>query len=238
MRFRREKSDSVVVIRIFQSAERSQTVLKNLYRARFRRAAAIHSSPGGSPRVEKYGVSAIGGAAAASVVGLATGAFIFWQRGIFAENRPGVLTLLLAAFAFAGAVIGWVLVRLFQRHVDEAWLARCSSTILPAETVVMAEVKISEAPRVLVVLREVEAEGPGTFAFHSPPPFPLESTTEALWDERPSIQRFSENAAHFARSIVVSRQARPRGRSFLRRLRDIEGALEFANTSLTMSAEM
>src|SRR5262249_41082912 len=114
MRFWRKNSDRVLVIGIFQSAERSQTVLKNLYRARFRRAAAIHSSPGGSLRVEKYGVRALGGAAAASVVGLATGAFIFWQGGILADSRPGVLTLLLAAFAFAGAVIGWVLVRLFS----------------------------------------------------------------------------------------------------------------------------
>src|SRR4030095_13281682 len=112
------------------------------------------------------------------------------------------------------------------------------STILPGETVVMAEVEVSEAPRVLVILRDVEAEAPVAFAFHSPPPFPVESTTQPLWDERPSSQRLSENAAHLARSIAGSRQAQPRGRSFLRRLRDVEEALEWANASLTMSAEM
>jgi cyclic beta-1,2-glucan glucanotransferase len=238
MRLRRRNGDRVLVVGIFQNAGSGQTVLKSLYRARFRRTAAIHSSAGGSPRVEKYGVSAIGGAAAASVVGLAIGAFIFWQRGIFADYQPGVLALLLASFALGGAITGWVLVRLLQQHVDETWLARCASTILAGETVVMAEVEVSEAPRVLVILRDVEAEAPVTFAFHSPPPFPVESATQPLWDERPSSQRFSENAAHLARSIAVSRQARPRGRSFLRRLRDVEGALEWANASLTMSAEM
>ena len=238
MRLWRKNGHYVLVIGIFQSPGIGRAVLKNLHRARCRRAAAIHASAGGRPRVEECGVSAIGGAVAASVVGLAVGAFIFWQRGILADYGPGVLALLLAAFVLAGALSGSVLVRLLKQHVDEALLARSASTILPGETVVLAEVEASETARVLVILRDVEAEAPVTFAFHSPPPFSVESTTQPLWDERPSSQRVSENAAHLARSIAVSREAKPRGRSFLRRLREVEGALEWANASLTMSAEM
>ena len=238
MRLWRKNGHYVLVIGIFQSPGIGRAVLKNLHRARCRRAAAIHASAGGRPRVEECGVSAIGGAVAASVVGLAVGAFIFWQRGILADYGPGVLALLLAAFVLAGALSGSVLVRLLKQHVDEALLARSASTILPGETIVMAEVEASETARVLVILRDVEAEAPVTFAFHSPPPFSVESTTQPLWDERPSSQRVSENAAHLARSIAVSREAKPRGRSFLRRLREVEGALEWANASLTMSAEM
>src|SRR6266487_6768593 len=171
MRFRQTKDDPVLVVGIFQNAGTGRAVLKNLHRARFRRVAAIHASAGRRPRVEEYGVSAVGGAAAASAVVLAVGAFIFWQRGILADYRPGVLTLLLAAFALAGALSGWILVRLLHQHVDEAWLARCASTILPDETVVMAEVEASETARVLVILGDVEAEAPVTFAFRSPPPF-------------------------------------------------------------------
>src|SRR5216110_2980820 len=236
MKLWRKNGDHVLVVGIFQSPRTGRAVLKNLNRARFGRTAAIHASAGGRPRVEEYGVSAIGGAAAA--VGVAIGTFIFWQCGILTDYRPAVLALLLAAFALASAVSGWVLVRLFRQHVDEAWLACCASTILPGETVVMAKVEVSDAPRVLVILRDVEAEAPVTFAFRSPPRFSIESTTQPLWDERPSSQRLSENAANLARSISVSRKTQPRGRSFLRRLREVEGALEWANASLAMSAEM
>ncbi len=238
MRLWRNNGDRVLVVGIFQSLGIGRAVLKNLHRARFRRVAAIHASAKRRPRIEEYGVSAIGGAAAASVVALAIGAFIFWQRGILTDYRPGVLTLLLAAFALAGALSGWILIRSLHQHVDEAWLARCASTILPDETVVMAEVEASETARVLEILRDVEAEAPVTFAFHSPPPFSAESTTRRLREERPSIQRLSENATHLASSTVVSRDAQPRGQSFLRRLREVESALEWANASLTMSAEM
>src|SRR5439155_18292118 len=51
-------------------------------------------------------------------------------------------------------------------------------------------------------------------------------------------QRLAENAARLARAIPVSRAAKPRGPSLLHRLREIEGALEWANASLTMSAEV
>ena len=239
MRLWRKKGDhDVLVVGIFQSPGTGREVLKNLHRARFGRAAAIHASAGRRPRVEEYGVSTIGGAAAVSTVGLAIGAFTLWQQGILANYRPGMLALLLTAFALAGALSGWILVRLFRHHVDETWVARCASTILPGETAVMAEVEAGETARVLVILRDVEAEAPVTFGFHSPPPFSVESTTQPLWDERPSSQRLSENAAHLARSLAVSREARRRGRSFLRRLREVEAALEWANASLTMSAEM
>jgi cyclic beta-1,2-glucan synthetase len=238
MRLWRKNGDRVLVVGIFQSPGTGRAVLKNLQRARFRRVAAIRASARGRPQVEEYGVSAIGGVVAAAAVGLAIGAFIFWQRGMLADYRPGALALLLAAFAFVGALSGWILLRLFQQHVDEAWLARCASTILPDETVVMAEVEASETARVLVILQDVEAEAPATFAFHSPSPFSVESTTRPLWEERPSIQRLSENAAHLADSLPISREVWPRGQSFLRRLREVEGALEWANTSLTMSAKM
>ena len=150
MRFGRKKGDRVLVVGIFQSPGTGRAVLKNLHRAQFRRAAAIHASAKGRQRVEEHGISAIGGSAAASVLGLALGAFIFWQRGILADYRLGVLVL--ALFALAGAFSGWVLVRLLQQHVDEAWLARCASTILPGETVVMAEVEVSEAAFTVVLI--------------------------------------------------------------------------------------
>jgi cellobiose phosphorylase len=238
MRLRRKNGDRVLVVGIFQSPGTGQTALKKLHRARFRRIAAMHSSAGSTPQVEEYGVSAIGGAATASIVGLAIGAFILWQGGILAIYPAGMLALLLAAFALASGLGGWILVRLLRQHVDKATLARCVTTILPDETIVIAELEADETARMLPILRDIEAEAPVTFAFHSPPPFSVEPSTQPPWDERPSSQRLSENATRIARSITVSRQVRPRGRSFLRRLRDVEGALEWANASLTTSAEM
>jgi len=111
MRLWRNNGDRVLVVGIFQSLGIGRAVLKNLHRARFRRVAAIRASVKRRPQIEEYGVSAIGGAAAASAVALAVGAFIFWQRGILTDYRPGMLTLLLAAFALAGALSGWILVR-------------------------------------------------------------------------------------------------------------------------------
>ncbi len=238
MRLWRKNGDRVLVVGIFQSPKTGRAVLKNLHRARFRRAAAIHASARGRPRIEEHGISAIGGSATGSVLSLALGAFIFWERGMLADYRPAGLALLLAAFALAGALTGWILVRLLQEHVAAASLARCASTILPGETVVLAEVRATEAPRLLAILRDVETEAPVTFAFHSPPHFRFKSSARPLGHELPSGQRLAENAARLAHEIRVSREAKPRGPSFLRRLREIERALEWANASLTMSAEV
>src|SRR5947199_4961181 len=237
MRFWRKNGDRVLVVGIFQSLGNGRTVLQNLHRARFRSAAAIHASAKGRQRVEEHGISAIGGSTAASVLGLTLGAFIFWQRGMLAYYRPVGLLLLLAAFAVAGAITGWLLVQLLREHVDSASFARFTNTILPNETVVLAEVEASEASRVLAILRGVEAEAPVTFGFYPPPPFSIESTTRPPSHELPSSQRLVEKAASLARAIAVSRAAKPRGASFLHRLLEVEDALEWANMSLTASAE-
>src|SRR5216117_2015876 len=238
MRFRRTKHDRVLVVGIFQSPKTGRAVLKNLHRAQFRRAAAIHALSRGRPRVEENGISAIGGSATGSVLSLALGAFIFWERGMLADYRLGGLALFFVAFALAGALTGWILVRLLQEHVAAASLARCASTILPGETVVLAEVRATETSRLLAIMRGVEAEAPVTFAFHSPPHFRFKSSARPLGHELPSGQRLAENAARLAHEIPVSREAKARGPSFLRRLREIERALEWANASLTMSAEV
>src|SRR6266436_1735195 len=237
MRFWRKNGDRVLVVGIFQSLGAGRAALQNLHRARFRRAAAIHASAKGRQRVEEHGISAIGGSAAASVLGLALGALIFWERGMLADYRPAGLALLLAAFALAGAITGWILVQFFREHVDAASLARFTSTILPNETVVLVEVEASEAPRALAILRDVEAEAPVTFGFYPPPPFSVEPTARPLIHELPSSQRLVENAASLASAIAVSRGAKPRGPSFLHRLLEIEDALEWANMGLTMSAD-
>ena len=169
---------------------------------------------------------------------LALGAFIFWERGMRADFSPVGLVMPLAALALAGTLTGWILVRLIQDHVTAASLARCSSTILSGETFVAAEVRVSETSRALVILRDVEAEAPVTFAFHSPPPFRFEPGARPLGHELPSAQRLVENAARLAHELPVGREAKSRGLSFLRRLREIERALEWANASLTMSAEV
>src|SRR5881398_1961450 len=237
MRFWRKKAHRVLVVGIFQSVGTGRAVLQNLHRARFRRAAAIHASAKGRQRVEEQGISAIGGSAAVSVLSLALWAFIFWERGTLGNYRPSELALLLAAFALAGATTGWILVQLLREHVDAASLARFTSTILPNETVVLAEVEASEASRALAILRDVEAEAPVTFGFYPPPPFSVEPTARPLSHELPSSQRLVENAASLASAIAVSRGAKPRGPSFLHRLLEIEDALEWANMGLTMSAD-
>src|SRR6185369_13150972 len=236
MRFWPKKGNRVLVVGIFQSAVAGRAVLQNLHRARFRRAAAIYASAKGRQRIEQLGISAIGGSVAALVLSVALGAFILWARGTLAD-RPAAVALPLAAFAFGGAIIGWILVQLLREHVDSASFARFTNTILPNETVVLAEVEASEASRVLAILRGVEAEAPVTFGFYPPPPFSIESIAGPPSHELPTSQRLVEKAASLARAIAVSRAAKPRGPSFLRRLREIEDALEWANMSLTMSAE-
>jgi type I restriction enzyme M protein len=88
MTFRETKDDRVLVVGIFQSEKTGRAVLKNLYRSGFRRVAAIHASAKGRCRIEENGISAIGGAAAAVVLSLGLGAFIFWQRAMPADYRP------------------------------------------------------------------------------------------------------------------------------------------------------
>src|ERR1022692_693344 len=238
MRFRRRQGDRVLVVGIFQRPEIGRAVLKNLHRSGFRRAAAIYSSSAGRLRVDEHGISAVGAAIAASALGVAVGAIIFWEHEMVAHYRPVEVALLLTAFMMVGALAGWLLVRLRERHVDDASLVRCTSTILPGETVVLAEVKATETSRLLAILRDVETEAPVTFAFHSPPPFRFKSSARPLGHELPSGRRLAENAALLAGAIPVDREAKPRGPSFLLRLREIEHALEWTNVSLTMSAEV
>ena len=211
MRLWQKNGDRVLVVGIFQSVGTGRAVLQNLHRARFRRAAAIHASAKGRQRIEERGISAIGGSAAGSLLSLALGAFIFWERGMLADYRPAGLALLFAAFALAGAITGWIIVQWLRAHVDTARLARFASTILPNETVVVAEVEASEASRALAILRDVETEAPVTFGFYPPPPFSVEPTARPLGHELPSSQRLVENAASLAHAITVSRRAKPRG---------------------------
>src|SRR5215471_16007575 len=234
MRFWRKEANRVLVVGIFQSVGAGRAVLQTLHSARFRRTAVIYASAKGRQRVEEHGISAIVGSAAAS---LALGAFMVWERGKLADHAPTGLILVLAAFTLAGAIIGWILVHLFRQRVDAISLARFTGTILPNETMVVAEVEASQASRVLAILRDVEAEAPVTFVLYPPPPFSVESTARPLSRDLPSSQRLVENAASLARAIPVSRAAKPRGPSFLHRLLEIEEALEWANMSLTMSAE-
>ena len=237
MRFGRERTDHALVVGVFQNPKTGRAVLENLYRARFRRLIAIRASAKGRPRLEEAGRWPIRVALGAAFFGLALGALIVWQRGLLLDYGRGGTALLLFAFALAGALTGAILVRLFRQHIDDASLTWCTSTILPDEMAVIVRVPADDTPRVLAILRDVEEEAPVTFSFYSPPPLSTELTTRPLWPERPSGQRLAENAARLARSIAVSRTMKPRGPSFLHRLREIEQTLEWANDSLTMATE-
>src|SRR5437764_13822290 len=118
-----------------------------------------------------------------------------------ADYRPVGLVLPFAAFALSGVITGWILVQLLREHVDSERFARFTNTILPNETVVLAEVGASESSRVLALLRGVEAEAPATFGFYPPPPFPIESPARPLSHEPSSSQRPAAPAANLAQSI-------------------------------------
>ncbi len=238
MRARQGKSDRALVVGILQSPAAGRAMLRNIHQAQFRRALLIHSPASGRPRVKKGGVSATGLVAVAALVSLAAGALIFWQSGMRSHYHTPGLALRLAIFALAGALIGWILSRVFREQVDPKNVARCVSTILPDETMLLVEVKAGETAQLQAILRNLEAEAPVSFAFRAPPPFPLDAKARPLGEERPTRQRFAENAEHLARSLPVSLDAKPQGSSFLRRLRVAAQALTWANDSLTMSAEV
>ncbi|HVI82570.1 MAG TPA: glucoamylase family protein [Chthoniobacterales bacterium] len=238
MRLWRKNGDRVLMVGIFHGPEVGPAVLKNICRGGFRRVAVIRPSARGRARVEQDFFLALRAATAGSLIGLAAGLFAFWREAMLEQPRSGELILLSIAFALAGAVAGWIVTRMLRQRVDGTSLTRCTSTILPEEAMVLAEVKADETSRLLTILRNIGAAAPVTFAFRSPRPFPVETSARAPDQERPSSQRVAENAGRLAHSMSVSRQTRPRGPSFLSRLRETEHALEWANGSLTMSAEV
>jgi cyclic beta-1,2-glucan synthetase len=238
MRLWRKNGDHVLVVGIFHGAEAGRPALKNLYRAGFRRVAAIRLSARGRARVEERFVPPLGATAAGSLIGLAAGLFVFWQRGVLEAPRHGQLILFSLAFTLAGAVAGWILARLLRQRIDATRLARYTSTILPGEAIVLAEVKARDTSRLLTILRNIGTAPVVTFAFQPPPPFSFDAIARARGQERPPSQRLAENAANLAQSISVSREMRPRGPSFLNRLHEAERELEWANASLTMSSEV
>src|SRR5207245_9352596 len=134
MRFWRKNGHRVLVVGIFQSVGAGRAVLQNLHRARFRRAAAIYASAKGRQRVEEPGISAIGGSAAALILSVVLGAFIFWARGMLWDNRPVGVALALAAFALGGAITGWILVKFLCEHVYSAFLSSFTNKVLPMYT--------------------------------------------------------------------------------------------------------
>jgi cellobiose phosphorylase len=235
MKFWRKTGDRVLVIGLFQGSETGRAVLQKLQHAGFRQTAAIRLSSKGKPQIKETGVSALGGAVVAALLGLMLGALISWVRGIQIGHLVG---LQLAAFVFSGALAGWLLSRLLQERVASASVERYGRLVLRDEMMVLAEVEAGETANLLAVLRNLGTEPPATFAFHPPPSFAFKMSRRLLWPERPSTQRLAENAARLADATRVSRETRPRGPSFLRRLREIEQALEWANVSLTMSAEV
>ena len=80
---------------------------------------------------------------------------------MLADYRPVGLVLPFAAFALAGAITGWILVQLLREHVDSASFARFTNTILPNETVVLAEVQASEPSRALAIFGWVKGHFTG-----------------------------------------------------------------------------
>ena len=231
MRFRRKNGDPVLVVGIFHGPEVGHALPKRLGRAGFRRVAVIRRSAKDRARVQEHFFPALGAAAAGSFIGLAASVFAL-------DPRSAKLIFFSLAFTLAGAVAAWILARLLRQRVDATSLARCTNTILPEEAMVLAEVKAGETSRLLTILRDIGAEAPVTFVFHSPPPFHFDISARAPGQERPPGQRLAENAANLAHSIPVNRDATARGPSFLSRLREIERALEWANASLTVSAEV
>ena len=97
---------------------------------------------------------------------------------------------------------------------------------------ILAEVKRAK-PRVCWRFCGREAEAPVTFGL--PPPPSVESTARPLGHEVPSSQRLVDNAASLGRAIAVSR-GQAAWAIFCADC-EIENALEWANMSLTMSAE-
>jgi cyclic beta-1,2-glucan glucanotransferase len=238
MRFRRRQNGLVSVIGIFQSPATGRVVLKNLRRAGIRRAAAIYASSTGRVRVEEHGISSTRAMIAASILTVIVSAIVFWERGMFATYKPVGLALLVAELALIAALASWIFFRLLREHVSESGLPRCTNSILPNEVMVLAEVEAGDAERAVSILRGVETEAPVTFAFHSPPPFPLDQSARPLGHEHPSSRELSDHAAKIAQSMPVDREIQPRGQSFLHRLRETERVLEWTNASLTMSAEV
>ena len=181
MKFWRKTGDRVLVVGVFQGSEKGRAVLKKLRRARFRRVAAIRVSSTGKRRIEEMGVSALGGAVVAALLGLALGAFISWLRGTGIGHPPW---LQLLAFALSGALAGWILIWLLRVRVATASVAPYARVVLGDELMILAEVESGQTARLIGILRDVGADPPVTFAFHTPPVFPFETPTRLIWPER------------------------------------------------------
>ncbi|HEY2713219.1 MAG TPA: glucoamylase family protein [Chthoniobacterales bacterium] len=233
----RRNDDLVLVLAIFQNLDIARAALKNLRRARFRRAAAINGSATHRPLVDEHDMWAIVEAATVVAI-LAISILILWQRGVLAEFRPAGVATLLAVFVAFGAVAGWISHRLLHQHVADWHLTRVRKSIALDEVIVLAEVRARETSRVLAIIGDVAAGEVVTFAFPPPAGNRLEATVTSLWSEQLSSQRLAETAALLAPSIPVSRKVKPLGASFCERLGEIERTLQWANKSLTMSADV
>ncbi len=175
------------------------------------------------------------GAILGLLFGFGSGLFFCWQTDSFQFQRSFQPSLLLAGFATAGTLTGCLLAWILRRRIDPASVRLFSKSILPDETVVLAEVQPGETARVLEILNAAGEEKPVTWAFR---------VTPGLEPARPparelaSGRRIARNAIALAHAFGVSRETKARGTSFLVRLGEIEKTLERANASLTMSADM
>ena len=183
MRSTRHNATSILGAGIFKRPEIARVALRHLRRSRFPRIAAIHARAKGRPRVEENLFPQFSGAILGLLFGFGSGLFFCWQTDSFQFQRSFQPSLLLAGFATAGTLTGCLLAWILRRRIDPASVRLFSKSILPDETVVLAEVQPGETARVLEILNAAGEEKPVTWAFRVTPGLSRPGLLRASWPQ-------------------------------------------------------
>ncbi|MHB1413789.1 MAG: GH36-type glycosyl hydrolase domain-containing protein [Chloroflexota bacterium] len=156
-------ADAALVVGSYPDAAAGRLALRTVRRRGFRRAAAIHSLPGGRTVVEDNDLSPLRGAFGGGLLALAFAIgylFLLVRTGV---PRDAAEWLAYGTFVAVGALAGWLVSRWLDLGVRDSVLDRYRRWVTAGETLVVVEVEVRHARTVLGLLRNSEDVLPATF---------------------------------------------------------------------------
>ena len=122
-------------------------------------------------------------------------------------------------------------------RVSDDVIVRFKRWVLRNETVVLVETAPQRTGRVLALLREDKGEPPAVYVFQPERAFDSEPESRLIRHEPPNSERMVRQATQLAQSLSIAKGERSTCTLLLRRLGESERILQWADLSLSMSAE-
>ncbi|HEX2513965.1 MAG TPA: hypothetical protein VH257_04615, partial [Chloroflexota bacterium] len=223
------------VLAFYQDHESALQALRQVGRAKFRRAAAIQHLQAGRIAVTDNDVPPVLGAFMGVAVALAVLiVYASLSSPLVPAAGSGLRLVVAVVLAAVGGLVGYVLARLIDFGVDQRSLARLQRLVMPQETLLVVQTSPARGAEVLTLLRRGSGAEPTTFVLRPQghPPGPQSSTADGLRRERHTSEQLQRDAARLAATQTLA-PGRPRRHPLLTGLRTSERTINTITAGLS-----